>query len=445
MPPLLQFLLWIVLGPAAAWGAGGTLLSETEARLDSLQAARGTIEAELGRLARREAGDLAELDRLEREQAATRSWLGALDQEHALLLRRGQELQRSLEAGQARLDSLVAEAAGHALERDSLAAEIRTLARRLFPLRRLDPWTWLLSAESAREGLRRLRGWPWVHEGLRRRLQAHAAAEGRLSALAEAQRGQQADLVSVRGALLAGQRRNAENRRDSEKGLQRLALAGEQRRAALEAIRGEQQGRAALARRLDEAGRQVGELLGALREQWRLRESGRESERRRLEELDDRLAAGALPPPLEAAPGDAPPATGEALTRRRGSLPRPVQGRLVRPHGLRTDPQLGTVLDNPGCDYAVAPGQAVRLVHAGRIERVVWVPGYGSTVLASHAGDGWTVYALLGSVEVREGQQLPAGTRLGLSAEAEDGAQAGFHFELWLGDQAQDPEAWFAP
>lgn len=442
--PSPSLLLALLLAALSAQGAG-TLLDETAARLDSLGRVQGRLAEELAGLARREAGGVAELDRLAREEAATRDWLAGLDEERRVLEARDAELLRRQAAGAARLDSLDSAAGGAGAARDSLRAEASAFARTLYPLRRLDPWTWLLSAESARQGLKRLRGWPWIHEALGRRLDRLADLETRLHSLADEQRRAQDDLASVRDALQAGRRRNAENRLESERGLEKLASSRAERRRALASIRSEKEGRAALARRAEEAGQQVGDLLASLREQWRVRESGRESERRRLAELGERLGTGGVDERTDAGAAAAPreePAGG-GLSGLRGRLPRPVPGRLSRAHGLRTDPALGTTLDNPGADYAVAPGAAVRAVHAGRVERIVWVPGYGNTVLVGHAGGGWTVYARLEALEVREGQALESGARLGRAGEAEEGGAAGFHFELWIGDQAQDPEAWF--
>lgn len=430
---------------AAPSSGSGTLLSETSARLDSLRSEQGHLERELAGLAKRETSGLAELDRLEQESASTRSWLASLDEERRLLVERDAELREQLNAGGARLDSLTGAAAGALARRDTLQTDVAALARRLYPLRRMDPWSWLLSSESARQGLKRLRGWPRVHESLARRLAGLQEARSELLQLADAQRQVQADLSAVREAILAGQRRNAENRQESERGLQRLAKASDERRGTLAAIRSEKEGRAALARRTEQAGERVGELLASLRAQWAERESGRASEQRRLDELGERLGGDAEDPAREADVRPVVPAApaGAALAGRKGRLPRPVAGRLSRAHGLRTDPTLGTILDNPGADYDVAPGDAVRLVHEGRVERITWVPGYGNTVLVGHAGGGWTVYARLGEVVAREGQVLATGAPLGRAGEAEDRGRAAFHFELWIGDQAQDPELWF--
>jgi septal ring factor EnvC (AmiA/AmiB activator) len=96
-------------------------------------------------------------------------------------------------------------------------------------------------------------------------------------------------------------------------------------------------------------------------------------------------------------------------------------------------------------DFACAPGSPVQAVHAGRVEKLTWVAGFGETVLLAHGEDCWTVYAKLGEVAVREGQTVAAGEILGRAGRFEAPGQGSLHFELWQDRQARDPRQWLAP
>ena len=85
------------------------------------------------------------------------------------------------------------------------------------------------------------------------------------------------------------------------------------------------------------------------------------------------------------------------------------------------------------------------MVTGGRVEKATWVPGFGNTLLVRHGDEGWTVYAKLDEVAVKEGQAVAAGQTLGTAGRQEDTGQGTLHFELWEGRQARNPKDWLAP
>ncbi len=87
------------------------------------------------------------------------------------------------------------------------------------------------------------------------------------------------------------------------------------------------------------------------------------------------------------------------------------------------------------------PGGAGALGLLGRVAYADEYPEYGKTVLLDH-GDGYfTVTAGLGSIEVRVGEDLPAGARLGLCGNA--GTQGRIYFEVRQGTETLHPGEWF--
>lgn len=448
----------LALSLAAAWPTAApmaaTRLDETRGLLDSLARVQAQERGRLAELAAREESGIRRLDRLEELGAARGRLCRQLERELGLLAR-GERLQEEeLAAGLLRLDSLGENRAGAAAEADRLRGETASLARRLFPLRRLDALgLWLQPASRDQSG-RSLRRLPWLVRGLHRRLAGLALLQERLG---ELESGEQAE-GERRRALLAqlerDQRRAGKARAEAGEELTRLRAEQTEQGRLVASLRRDRELAVQQAERLRRAGEEVARHLADLQRRWTEREQHRESESRRHSAVAGRLAgpgppeaAGVDPSPAPAPPAPAPPAPAptEGLAGRRGRLPPPVAGRVARPFGEHRDQQLGTVLDNPGVDYRCAPGSRVSAVHAGRVEKLTWVAGFGNTVLVSHGADCWTVYAKLEDVAVREGQSVAAGQLLGTAGRYDDPGEGALHFELWQARAPRDPALWLGP
>lgn len=119
----------------------------------------------------------------------------------------------------------------------------------------------------------------------------------------------------------------------------------------------------------------------------------------------------------------------------RGRLPFPLPGRT----------EVETVerdyADGPGLLMKTRLGAPARSVFPGRVAFADEYPSYGQTVILDH-GDGYfTVTAGLSAVDVRVGDDLPAGSRLGASGSA--GGMGQIYFEVRQEAQTLDPSPWF--
>jgi septal ring factor EnvC (AmiA/AmiB activator) len=87
-------------------------------------------------------------------------------------------------------------------------------------------------------------------------------------------------------------------------------------------------------------------------------------------------------------------------------------------------------------------GSVVRAVHAGRVAFADSYAAYGKTVILDHGGGYYTVSAGLGSIDVKVGDDLPFGSRIGTVGAAEEGA-ARLYFEIRVGTATAPPSEWF--
>jgi len=133
-------------------------------------------------------------------------------------------------------------------------------------------------------------------------------------------------------------------------------------------------------------------------------------------------------------PVDAAPATG-GFASLKGRLPFPITGRSE----IRSAQRAGS--EGPGLEMFAPPGSVVRAVQAGRVAFADAYAAYGRTVILDHGGGYYTVSANLGSIDVKVGDDLPSGTRLG-TVGSSDGSSR-LYFEIRAGTSTLPPADWF--
>ena len=133
-------------------------------------------------------------------------------------------------------------------------------------------------------------------------------------------------------------------------------------------------------------------------------------------------------------PSDSSPASG-GFASLKGRLPFPITGRSE----IRSAQRPGS--EGPGLEMFAPSGSVVRAVQAGRVAFADSYAAYGRTVILDHGGGYYTVSANLGSIDVKVGDDLPSGSRLGTVGNT-DGA-ARLYFEIRIGTGTVAPAEWF--
>jgi murein DD-endopeptidase MepM/ murein hydrolase activator NlpD len=121
----------------------------------------------------------------------------------------------------------------------------------------------------------------------------------------------------------------------------------------------------------------------------------------------------------------------------------PTFGTITSPFGLRN---MSVGHNHNGVDVANAQGTPIAAAHDGVVTEAGWCHGYGYCVKMSHPGGFTTEYGHMASPPVvKAGQQVRAGTLIGLMGTTYDAAHGGFstgvhlHFTLRLDGTAIDP------
>lgn len=129
----------------------------------------------------------------------------------------------------------------------------------------------------------------------------------------------------------------------------------------------------------------------------------------------------------------------------KGRLLFPVEGRykIVRPFGRQQHPTLRHVTtDNSGIDIEAKPGAAARAIFAGKVSAVFRQPGFNTIVMIRH-GQYLTIYANLGDISVKTGEEVKAGQTIGhIYVDTDDNNRSIMHFELRKEKIKLNPSAW---
>ncbi len=116
------------------------------------------------------------------------------------------------------------------------------------------------------------------------------------------------------------------------------------------------------------------------------------------------------------------------------------KGRLLFPVAGRAEVRKSNKHDVPSIELLTQPGAAVRSVAAGRVVFADRYDSYGLTVIVDHGDRYYSVYASLGGTELRQGDPVAAGARVGTAPSAGQGDAV--NFEIRRGSTALEPGLW---
>ena len=106
---------------------------------------------------------------------------------------------------------------------------------------------------------------------------------------------------------------------------------------------------------------------------------------------------------------------------------------------MRFHPILKTMKAHLGVDYAAPTGTSVRSVGDGVVEFAGTQNGFGNVVFVNHGKQQTTVYAHLSRIDVRMGQRVEQGQRLGAVGATGWATGPHLHFEVRVNGTQQDP------
>ena len=126
--------------------------------------------------------------------------------------------------------------------------------------------------------------------------------------------------------------------------------------------------------------------------------------------------------------------------KQRAFLASPMEfSRVTSGFAMRFHPILQNWRQHAGVDYGAPSGTSVRTVADGVVEFAGWKNGYGNVVSVKHGKDRSTVYAHLSRIDVRKGQAIDQGSRIGAVGSTGWATGPHLHFEFKVGGAQRDP------
>ena len=126
---------------------------------------------------------------------------------------------------------------------------------------------------------------------------------------------------------------------------------------------------------------------------------------------------------------------------RRAFLASPMEfSRVTSGFKMRMHPILQTMRAHLGIDYGAPTGTPVRSIGKGLVEFAGVQNGFGNVVFIKHDQKNVTVYAHLSRIDVRKGQIIDQGQKLGAVGSTGWATGPHLHFEFRINGQHQDPQ-----
>ena len=130
----------------------------------------------------------------------------------------------------------------------------------------------------------------------------------------------------------------------------------------------------------------------------------------------------------------------DGQSRRKAFLASPVEfSRVTSGFAMRLHPIFQDWRAHSGVDYGAPTGTAVRSVGDGVVESAGRQNGYGNVIQLLHSGGKSTLYAHLSQIDVRPGQRVEQGQRIGAVGATGWATGPHLHFEFRVNGQIQDP------
>lgn len=126
-----------------------------------------------------------------------------------------------------------------------------------------------------------------------------------------------------------------------------------------------------------------------------------------------------------------------------GELLWPTDGRAGSGFGPRVHPIFGTTRQHSGVDISGSTGQPIIAAAAGQVVSAGRRGGYGLAVVIDHGGGLATLYAHQSVLNVRDGEFVAQGQKIGEVGSTGFSTGPHLHFEIRVDGVPQDPLRWY--
>ncbi len=133
----------------------------------------------------------------------------------------------------------------------------------------------------------------------------------------------------------------------------------------------------------------------------------------------------------------------KTFSSNKGKLPWPTESGIISgTFGEHPHPVLKKVkTKNNGIDILTNENEKVRAVFDGVVSNILLIPNLNTVVIIKH-GEFLTVYSNLSKVYVERGDMVKTKQNIGIIHTNKSESKSELHFEIWKGQQMQNPAYW---
>jgi septal ring factor EnvC (AmiA/AmiB activator) len=132
----------------------------------------------------------------------------------------------------------------------------------------------------------------------------------------------------------------------------------------------------------------------------------------------------------------------EGLSKLKGKLPWPVQGKVAIPYGSQRDPQFNTPIFRSGTYIQSIGDSAAKAVYNGKVVFAEWFKGYGQLVIVNHGNGYHTLYGSLSEIFTKVGDIIKVNQAIGRVGNSGVLNAPGLYFEIRYKGKPLDPFQW---
>ena len=130
---------------------------------------------------------------------------------------------------------------------------------------------------------------------------------------------------------------------------------------------------------------------------------------------------------------------GRGFAAAKGTLPRPVRGKLRNSFGAKRS---AGRLTWHGINFNARQGTAINAVYQGRVVFAEWLRGFGLMAIIDHGSGYMTLYGNADALLKQPGDWVESGEAVATAGNSGGQSRSGLYFEVRHKGQAQDPAAW---
>ena len=130
------------------------------------------------------------------------------------------------------------------------------------------------------------------------------------------------------------------------------------------------------------------------------------------------------------------------MYEKKGSLPWPIQGKVITSFGLKRHPKFNTITKNNGIEISPQENSVVKCIHPGIVVYTDYFQGYGNLIIIDHGMSYYSLYGHCSNFVVAKGDAVRTGQPIAIVGDTSSLSGKSLYFEVRYKTKPLDPLKW---